>query len=162
MLSNTEFKDILKAESEVRPDMSYNEWADLCRSAGVAHTDDEVASTLRSYSDAGVVLHFQERVYLQPKEIAESILSVRTLMTQSDNPVSTQNPTSTKNHCLGNQQKPLFCYLSWCAVNIGSHRRFVLISLHQTTQAWANSHCSCRSWRSDARLPSPKPKRANF
>lgn len=91
-LSNTEFKDILQAESEVRPDMSYTEWADLCRKAGVAHTDDEVASLLRSYSDAGVVLHFQERVYLQPKEIAESILSVRP---PADSPVDTPVPHRT-------------------------------------------------------------------
>lgn len=43
----------------------------------MAHSDEEIAGMLRSMSDAGVVLHFQDRVYLQPKEIAETIISVR-------------------------------------------------------------------------------------
>ncbi len=67
---------MIKAEAENHTDLSYEEWATFCRNAGVAHSDEEVASTLRSFSDAGVVLHFQNRVYLQPKEIAETILSV--------------------------------------------------------------------------------------
>lgn len=56
------------------PDLSMEQWTQLCERSGVAYTEAAAAQVLRQMEEAGVVLHFQERIYLQPQEIAESIL----------------------------------------------------------------------------------------
>lgn len=73
-LSAAEFRQVLEKEAETRPDVSFAEWEALCAKTGAANSKDSAVELLEAMETAGVVLHFQERVYLKPAEIAESIL----------------------------------------------------------------------------------------
>ncbi|KAJ9167415.1 hypothetical protein P3X46_022069 [Hevea brasiliensis] len=78
----------MKLGMEEKEVISYSELLQVCKSMGIARSQDEAIEFARAFDDAGVVLLFRDKVYLHPDKVVELVKRAMPLaLTHEDDPV---------------------------------------------------------------------------
>lgn len=64
-----------KLESDGKNFITQTELLNMCRSMGVAQSDEEAADFAKALDAAGVILIFRNKVYLHPEKVAELVMN---------------------------------------------------------------------------------------